>query len=166
MGPDARQAVPALTRALKDHDSHVRGYAAEALGRIGPEAKQSVPTLIQLLGDEDINVRQNATVTLGKIGPESVPALIQSLKDENKDIRQLAAEALGKVGPEGQQELLRKNTVWVLEEIGLATKQAVPSLIQGLEDYDSDIRKSVVDEIQKIDSKIEAETTDKTSFDF
>ena len=60
--------------------------------------------------------------------------------------------------------MLRKNTVWVLEEIGLATKQAVPSLIQGLED--SDIRKSVVDEIQKIDSKIEAETTDKTSFDF
>ena len=88
------------------------------------------------------------------------------MKDENKDIRQLAAEALGQVGPEGQQELLRKNTVWVLEEIGLATKQAVPSLIQGLEDYDSDIRKSVVDEIQKIDSKIEAETTDKTSFDF
>ena len=103
MGPDARQAVPTLTRALKNHDSHVRGYAAEALG---------------------------------------------------------------KVGPEGQQELLRKNTVWVLEEIGLATKQAIPSLIQGLEDSDSDIRKSVVDEIQKIDSKIEAETTDKTSFGF
>ena len=136
MGPDARQAIPALTRVLKDHDSHVRGYAAEALGRIGPEAKQSVPALIQLLDDP------------------------------NEYVRRYAAEALGKLGPEGQQELVRKNTVWVLEEIGLVTKQAVPSLIQGLEDYDSNVHKSVVDEIQKIDSKIEAETTDETSFDF
>jgi len=63
--------------------------------------------------------------------------------------------------------LVRKNAaVWVLEEIGLATKQAVPSLIQGLKDYDSDVHKSAVDEMQKIGSKIEAETTDETSFDF
>ena len=120
--------------------------------------------------DQDVNVRSCAAKALGQVaGPAAKQAmlvLIQSLKDENKDIRQLAAEALGKVGPEGQQELLRKNTVWVLEEIGLVTKQAVPSLIQGLEDYDSDVRKSVVDEIQKIDAKIEAETTDETSFDF
>ena len=45
----------------------------------------------------------------------------------------------------GQQELVRKNAVWALEEIELVTKQAVLPLIQGLEDYD--VRKSAVDEM-------------------
>ena len=49
------------------------------------------------------------------------------------------------VGPEGAKELVRKNELSALEEIELVTKQAVPPLIQGLEDYD--VRKPSVDEM-------------------
>lgn len=47
LGPIARDAVPALSRAvLEDRDATVRASAAEALGAIGPDATSSVPTLL------------------------------------------------------------------------------------------------------------------------
>jgi HEAT repeat protein len=49
LGPDARKAVPALTRALNDRDTFVRDAAASALGRIGPAAKEAAPAFITLL---------------------------------------------------------------------------------------------------------------------
>ena len=50
--------------------------------------------------------------------------------------------------------MVRKNALSALEEIELVTKQAVPPLIQGLEDYD--IRKPSVEEMM---------TTDDGTFD-
>src|SRR5690606_36361270 len=35
LGPDARDAVPALTASLADCDPEVRGNSAQALGRVG-----------------------------------------------------------------------------------------------------------------------------------
>jgi HEAT repeat protein len=49
LGPDARKAVPALTRALNDRDTFVRDAAAGALGRIGPAAKEAAPAFIAFL---------------------------------------------------------------------------------------------------------------------
>ena len=50
IGPDAREAVPALIEALMDTVADVRYWSALALGRIGPEAKAAVPTLISPQG--------------------------------------------------------------------------------------------------------------------
>ena len=44
IGPDAKTAVPALTKLLKDKRSDVRRAAAFSLGEIGPEAKTAIPT--------------------------------------------------------------------------------------------------------------------------
>ena len=41
MGPAAKEAVPALTAALKTRDVRVRTAAAKALGNIGPDAAAS-----------------------------------------------------------------------------------------------------------------------------
>ena len=45
IGPEAKGAVPALTKALQDESCIVRMRAASALGRMGPEAKQAVDSL-------------------------------------------------------------------------------------------------------------------------
>jgi HEAT repeat protein len=49
LGPEAKAAVPALVRALKDKDPFIREAAAGALGRIGPAAKEAAPDLITLV---------------------------------------------------------------------------------------------------------------------
>src|SRR5205823_4583221 len=53
LGPEAKAAVPALVRALKDKDSFIREAAASALGRIGPAAKSAAPDFIGLLEQQN-----------------------------------------------------------------------------------------------------------------
>jgi hypothetical protein len=75
LGPQARDAVPALKPALKDPDENLRIRAAQALGAIGPDAKGSVSALQEALGDESQTVRRYAVIALGSIGPDAIGAL-------------------------------------------------------------------------------------------
>ncbi len=49
LGPEAKSAVPALVRALKDKDPFVRDAAARRAGRIGSAAREAAPEFIALL---------------------------------------------------------------------------------------------------------------------
>jgi HEAT repeat protein len=71
IGPEARAAVPALTRALQDRDEDVRREAASALGRLGPDARAAVADLVALLKDQRKPVRQQAASALRDIDPET-----------------------------------------------------------------------------------------------
>jgi HEAT repeat protein len=66
MGPGAKDAVPALTKALGDQNALLRLCAARALGEIGPAAKDALPKL-QEMAEKDIKVRQTATEAIEKI---------------------------------------------------------------------------------------------------
>src|SRR5207248_6632930 len=46
LGPEAKAAVPALVRALKEKDPFIRDAAARALGRIGSAPKAAAPDMI------------------------------------------------------------------------------------------------------------------------
>ena len=70
LGPQAKQAVPALAEALKDEDAGVQVAAALALPEMGPAAKEAVPALTEALKDSDPTVRQYAERALEKIGRE------------------------------------------------------------------------------------------------
>jgi HEAT repeat protein len=67
-GPDAKEAVPALIKALADPDLGVRLDAATALGAIGPDAKDAVPAL-QRIAEKDPTefIRNAARAALDKI---------------------------------------------------------------------------------------------------
>ena len=72
IGPDAKEAVPALAAALTSPEVEVRGRAAFALSEIGPAAKSAVADLAKLLKDDDADVRKAAALALGKLqGPQS-----------------------------------------------------------------------------------------------
>jgi HEAT repeat protein len=78
-----KEAVPALTRELKDAGPEVRSGAAEKLGVIGPPAKAAVPGLVEGLkdpgvtiigrpsGDEPVPVREFMGRALKKVDPDT-----------------------------------------------------------------------------------------------
>lgn len=71
---DVSPAFTALTDGLRDSDSDVRAWSAQAIGHIGASAAPAVPQLIELLnGDE--GARNSACIALRKIGPNAATAL-------------------------------------------------------------------------------------------
>jgi HEAT repeat protein len=73
IGPEAREAVPALIAALQDPEWAVRRQAALALGQIGADARTSVASLQKLTRDRDSLVRKAAQQALQQIQRSSVP---------------------------------------------------------------------------------------------
>ena len=99
IGQPAREAVPALSRALAREKTDA--VVAGALARIGPAAAEAVPTLVESLRAGGPDRRWRAARTLGRIGPPAaaaVPALTAALGDEESAVRMHAARALGRVG--------------------------------------------------------------------
>lgn len=88
-GVDAKPAVPAMIRLLKDPDDSVAGGAARVLGSVGKDAQAALPALIETLGsrqwkDESDSVHINALTALSKLGLPSkttTPILLKIIKD-------------------------------------------------------------------------------------
>src|SRR5262249_6230774 len=99
IGPEARDAGPALRRAFrKSGDFFLRAAVVEALGRSG---KPGVAALIDALESKNEFIREQAAAGLGKIGSEAreaVPALLEMLKKDDEKDRVRACQALGKIG--------------------------------------------------------------------
>ena len=126
-GPEAREAVAALQKLLKDPEGEMRWNAARTLGKIGPDARPAVPLLIAATTDEDALVREHAAEALGDIGPqarEGVQALIDALKDKDPRVRRDAVRALG--------------------QIGAAAKPAIAAVRERLKDENAKVREAAV----------------------
>jgi HEAT repeat protein len=99
LGPEAREAVPELVRALDDRDRQVWFYAVSALARIGPAASEAVPALIAQLEDGGEAQRSyRAAYALGMIGEPALPALGEALRGDSRRRRLGAAKALSWMG--------------------------------------------------------------------
>jgi HEAT repeat protein len=107
IGPDAKEALPALRQALQDEEAHVRLCAAQALWKID-KPRDVVPVLLAAWKEEavhpfKVSYRVKAVQRLGEIGAEDksvVPTLVELVKDENRRVGLAAVAALQKVDPE------------------------------------------------------------------
>ena len=149
-GPDAKPAVPDLTKRLFDARTGVRSAAAEALGRVGPSARDAAPALITLLeGDEPAFVQSAACEALGRIEPTDKDAAVAALKHKLVHpaplVRAHAALALVLVADNkaGQEEAVRGLThrthhvrITAAEALYRINKdgRAVPLLVRALEE--------------------------------
>ena len=60
MGPEAKNAVPALIEQLNSSEDYLRESAVLTLGAIGPQAKESLPALRKMKDDPDALIRSAA----------------------------------------------------------------------------------------------------------
>ncbi len=127
LGPDGKQAVPALAKALSHEDPEVRHEAAQALRAMGPAAVAAVPDLIKALDDEQVVVRLPVVLALGSIGPGASEAA--------EKIRSFSA---------GDDDLLKVCALWAIEKIEpndqrLKT-ETTPALINLMLNQDPSVR--------------------------
>jgi HEAT repeat protein len=98
IGSQAKDAVPALIKALADERPEVRLQATIALAEIGPEAKPAAGALIRLVNDDFESVRVGALFALGRIGDRSADeALAKAEQSEQPVMRMLALWALARL---------------------------------------------------------------------
>jgi hypothetical protein len=166
LGPRSKEAIPALTRALKDESAHVRAGAAAALSCLAPQAQTAIPALGRALEDSDRRVRQLSCLTLGRIGPTArivAPALLDRLKDSDHRVRAAAAGALPAIAADPGQstpalvQLLKDRSASVratvasaLGATGTEAPAAVAALRKALKDRDVRVRASAAEALKKI----------------
>ncbi len=154
-GSAAKDAVPALGKALHDLDEDVRTAAGRALAQIGPAA---VPVLIEELKNPLFQYSKQAARSLALIGPEAadaVPALTRSLKVNDAEVRAMAAHALAEIGPaaakaataltlvlDDPSKEVKKQARAALARIGA---QAIPALRGALKSSNPSIRQQAAD---------------------
>lgn len=146
----AREALPALVKALDDSDSKVREAAAHAIGQMGPDG---LPALSGMLNHQDKYVRRNAAWALGKLGPlarPALPSLCAALKDNDPRTASGIAQALGNMGADAADaipalaEAMRGTNIVLCRLAAKALSQigppAVATLIAHLQHSDPFIR--------------------------
>jgi HEAT repeat protein len=100
IGPEAKEAIPALIEMIRQTRNHDRKTLLGCNHALLAMGKEIVPYMISLLKDDEWEMRRGAAWILGKVGPDAkaaVPALTEALKDPNPAVQKKAAEALQKI---------------------------------------------------------------------
>jgi HEAT repeat protein len=165
----AKIAVPALVKALKDQSDSVQGLAVMALSNIGPPARRAVPALLELVKHKDPGMRSVAADALGKIAPREravVKALLNALNDPKDEVRRSAHRGVVYGGPEAVPELIqmfrqpnprrRERAAYALAVMGPAAREALPELRKAAMDQDLKVRLVAIMALGDIGRKGEA----------
>lgn len=124
-----KDAVDALSAALRDPDEEVGKSAAASLGSLGEMA--AVVPLVSILQDREASrwLRYEAAKALEAVGsPTAVPALVGVMADTDAPLRRLAARALGSIGDPSAGPPLLSALTDDAEEVREAAAAAVGAL--------------------------------------
>jgi HEAT repeat protein len=130
LGPQAREAVPALADLASRSDESSRDAAFLALAGIGQDA---VDALVRMLRDDDPAVRRWAAMSLSRIGsltPAAETVLCELADDPHADVRFWVCRALS--------------------ELDTPTPPAVDRLVLALQDQDANVRWQAVVSLGRI----------------
>jgi HEAT repeat protein len=170
IGPDAKEAAPALAEALKDAEGEFRREVQFVLGLFGADAAPAVPELIESLSSNDDHVRNSAIYALGKIGPGAKAAsrdLHKLLASDEEFVRFAATWALVRIDPKDtklaaaavpalvkglsdERPLVRSESAATLGELGSAAKSALPELKKAADDTDASVSAAAKQAIEQI----------------
>jgi HEAT repeat protein len=177
IGPDAKDAVPALAAVLKDKAARAArerrplppsalacNDAVRALRQIGPAASAAVPALIEAVRrTKEVPFGEEVAYTLRAIGPKAVPLLTKALQGkENDHVRAMAVEALGLIGPRASgavpalRDVLKEARGELRVTVSTALwriarhRVAVPVLMGALADKDSWVRQRAAEALGEI----------------
>jgi HEAT repeat protein len=160
-------AIPVLMEFLKEGAKPWDVEAAvSVLGDIGPPASIAVPALSEIAGKRGSSAYK-AIQTLGKIGQaakKSVPVLLKSLEARGDGARRFyAAEALTRIDLEAakaglsifinyakKKSYFSKRAIVSLGRIGPEAAEALPTLVECLDNPDEEIRIAAKEAMQKI----------------
>jgi HEAT repeat protein len=137
IGPDAKPAIPALLKNLKDKDKYVRCVSADALAGIGSKEERVLSALKDALNDSVSEVRIDAAEALNELdpdNPDALSALIKLLKDKDPETRRDAASVLEQI------QSTKINTV-------------VPALLRAIKDPDENVRSKAAQSLGSICEK-------------
>ncbi len=152
LGADAEVVVPTLVEHLRGGDESLRHMALETFSNTeGYANAAAVRDLMEILTDatSGADVRAMATRALGFCGADAeaaVPALARGLTDEDQFVRDHSAAALAAIGRaakaavpalvEARRSDIHLSAVHALFRLGPDAREAVPTLIGGLEKGD------------------------------
>ncbi len=179
LGPKAKAAVPALTKALGDPVTEVRRLSATALARIGSAAQPAVPKLLEILElprtrAAALDALSSIAKATGGIGHEAagmvtmLREIIAQLPEVNKPDKEDCypssyLEYLSRFGKAGVAPLLevlqsrqgdvRRYAAFSLGEIGPDAHSAVPDLLKALKSDDRMLLCYSLQSLGKIRSK-------------
>jgi serine/threonine-protein kinase len=137
-GPDLQMEVQALIGALRDPDPTSRRRAAQALGECGPAGREAVGPLITALSDPDFWVSETAALALRKItgAPDPAAGRRRRARDEPSETPPAVTRLLKAI----QDPASRWMAVVALGQMGPPAHEAIPALIEALEDAESAVR--------------------------
>ncbi len=163
LGPEAKDAVPALIKLLDSSDDPIRREVMLALGSIGPGANAAVDKLLAMLQNQQAKLRPGAAYALARIGAvQAVPTLKQTVKETGDRLLAMSsAWALVTLEPQNAEfvaialpqlisglthelALVRTEAANALGRIGPRADAAVPALVKAARDPDPTVRLAAI----------------------
>jgi HEAT repeat protein len=168
LGTEAKDAVPALEKGLKNENPESRYAAASVLWRISHQ-ETALNVLLEPLKDESCPAEHRFQVVqaLNMIGPSAkaaVPLLTELLKNKDEYLRVVAAQALWTIARKriaisaliealkSGESTTRGAAATTLGLLGSDAREAVPALVTALEDSQTYVRSSAASTLGQIGS--------------
>lgn len=154
-GRDAEHAISQIIEEMKNPDAGVRKGAQMALLILQPEPTTIIPPFIEILKNGSEGAQRTAEIALAMLKEKAVPDLVSLLAESDPNFRERALTVLSLIGDQAQEAApiiakivedghasftIRSIAIRVLEKIGPAAANTVPSLIKILESEDVYLR--------------------------